>query len=441
MITTSDQLKNGWRAEREVKALGKTLMDDPIIEQAKQIAVSAGKSESEKMLMRTADWNDPRRNSREVRDKMQSALQSAQQQGIRQRAQAWDIQQRQDAVLAPQKMRFIEHRLAAMEQALQRIPKGDVPAGVVQGQAAGIEAKLNGLTGESDTAVTAITTTVTPITDTLKITAKYAGDWAVNYGNVIMLPASPTYMQTAYHQDLVVTKGYFSFGIYRSIETANYTITADATLDGECVIVARGYSNTLKLPTVHAMSLANYALGAYRYGYDGLAGQAIIARATVAVSGGTYYWTSLVQCQYGEIAVDRYDPRFTLGSGDGKCAQVSLTGIGYASVLVDYQLVKFHMAGGGTWGYTLQQSNNQLTVAWADLPSQVYLRIELDGSGGIAAAGVTLWRISTGSTVNDTDTYRYIPLWEFTAGTDGLPQAVGHFHHGIVNIWGDTVFQ
>jgi len=299
-----DFMRNEGRARREDKKLDKGLKEDPVIRNARDIMVFTAKNEADRVAVKKA-FDDPKGATPDMRQRINDAMQSAQvqeNQQVRARmAQAQDINnaimqanmQRQAAAVdaAQRNMDTVKTSLTPQQQIDEIVRKVKDQ----EGQLSVLEGNVN----PDDVQIAIYINRCNP--KHVRLEARYIGEWAVSYSG-LTLAASVGIIPTS----VTVANGYFTFGKYRSIEATPYSPIAAPSTATDYVVVARFVSGAGTFPTVAAVTLANYNTDGSHYTNGFTTGQKIIARGTVAVSDGIYYWTNMVQCQFGEISLEPF---------------------------------------------------------------------------------------------------------------------------------------
>lgn len=250
----------------------------------------------------------------------------------------------------------------------------------------------------------------------VKISSEYCAQWTVAYKSTTSGDPSVTIVDK-----LTIRKGYFNFGKFRAIATSDHELNTSDYSDGDYIIVARLNACATEVPTVVALTAAEYTDQAPSFGYDGVAGQYVIATATISTVGGNKVWSNLSQSHYGEIFVDKYDPQISWYTPDestgGAIEWVSATQVLINSVYCYPHASPFY-AEAVTTPTTITPSTGMAVFATFD-----------------KTTGVISITTSNSPASTDTATSASVLLWYIATETWGF--RVTHMHYGAVHFWGD----
>lgn len=232
---------------------------------------------------------------------------------------------------------------------------------------------------------------------------------------------------------LRIGKGWSTFGRFRKESILQELEAKDYTNATTYVICVRHNANDTYVPTVELVSEATFKTTQRQHGYDGLSARVPIGRVTVGASSGSNFWKNIIQSHWGECITDRYDPDSTSASGTLYCGQIEYQDSYTDRVTVKQQAVNYHFIAPPSPLVGDKAAELSFTVTGA---TWVALKVTLDGSAGVTSLELVQ---STTRQNQDGVLIRYILLWELGL-VDNVAFVQGHLHHGIVHIWGDTVY-
>ena len=348
------------RAKREDRKLDTALNEDPVIRNARSILVSESKSAADKQAIVRA-FQDPAKAAPDMKQRINDALQRSQTEKNRADAARY---QKQSELNAAMKSANVDTKIAVLSAKVdtltttQNASLGKINDRTFEALARQVVDSCNQLDvlyGLNDNTKSGISTTISRKTpERVVVEAGYVGEWAVSYvGDGVIHPDGVHHEKdTVLNTSLQVTPGYIAFGKFRNLlpSNAGQNIIAAPSALGDYVIFARQYASNSAEAEVGALpAVYDYEPLLQCSGYDGIFGMKAIARATVANSAdGTKYWTNLVQCQYGEIFIDRYDPEFTGGYSDGGGAAIEGVLPSDTTVTLKPLTILRPLVGGGT---------------------------------------------------------------------------------------------